>query len=63
MSSRRSLTQLEQEYLDTLDEKELIAYRIACSLGSLFSLNCSNGYLDWIKKRETLSFTNNPDKQ
>ncbi len=43
---------LEQAYLDTLDEKELIAYRIACSLGSLFSLNRCNGYLDWIKQRE-----------
>jgi len=47
-----SSNNLEQLYLDTLDEKELIAYRIACSLGSLFSLNRCNGYLDWIKKRE-----------
>lgn len=57
------LTELEQKYLDSLDEKELIAYRIACSLGSLFSLNRSNGYLDWIKKQEILSSTNNTNKQ
>jgi hypothetical protein len=50
---------LTQEFLKTLDEKELIAYHIAKShLGLLFSLDKSNCYLEWLKKREE----NNTDK-
>ena len=42
---------LEQQFLESLDEKELIAYNIAKShLGTLFSLNKSNAYLEWLQK-------------
>lgn len=42
----------EQEFLNTLDEKELIAYHIAKShLGLLFSLDRSNCYLEWLNKK------------
>lgn len=45
---------LEQQFLESLDEKELIAYNIAKShLGTLFSLNKSNAYLEWLSKIET----------
>jgi hypothetical protein len=40
------------EYLRSLDEMELIAYNIAKShLGSLFSVEKSNHYLEWLKAR------------
>ena len=49
-------TELKQalidEYLRSLDEMELIAYNIAKShLGTLFSVEKSNHYLDWFKAR------------
>jgi hypothetical protein len=47
------LVPLEQQFLESLDEKELIAYNIAKShLGTLFSLNKSNAYLEWLSKIE-----------
>lgn len=40
------------EYLNSLTEMELIAYNIAKShLGSLFSLDKSNDFLEWLKRR------------
>ncbi len=41
-----------EQFLQTLDEKELIAYNIAKShLGLLFSLDRSNCYLEWLEKK------------
>jgi len=41
-----------EQFLQTLDEKELIAYNIAKShLGLLFSLDRSNCYLEWLEKQ------------
>jgi hypothetical protein len=43
--------ELEQTFIKSLDEKELMAYNIAKShLGSLFSLNKSNAFLEWKAK-------------
>jgi hypothetical protein len=43
---------LIDEYLRSLDEMELIAYNIAKShLGTLFSVEKSNHYLEWLKGR------------
>ena len=40
-----------QQYLNTLDEKELLAYNIAKEhLGMSFQLEKSIGYLDWKKQ-------------
>jgi hypothetical protein len=45
-------TQLINEFLASLNEKELIAYNIAKShLGTLFSLDKSNAYLEWLEER------------
>ncbi len=45
-----SLDVLLQMYLDSLNEKETLAYNIAKShLGSSFSLEKSNGFLEWRK--------------
>lgn len=45
-------TSLADEFLKTLDEKELIAYNIAKShLGLLFSLERSNCYLEWLENK------------
>jgi hypothetical protein len=39
------------DYLDNLDEKEKIAYKIAYEhLGSSFHILRSNGYQEWINK-------------
>jgi len=47
-----SNAQVVDEYLKSLDEMEIIAYTIAKShLGSLFSLEKSNDFLEWLKKR------------
>jgi len=47
-----NLQDLIDEYLLSLDEMELIAYNIAKShLGTLFSVEKSNHYLEWIKAR------------
>lgn len=46
--------QLINEFLASLDEKELIAYNIAKShLGTLFSLDKSNAYLEWLAQLGT----------
>lgn len=45
----------EEIFLKTLDEKELMAYHIAKShLGSLFSLDKSNAYLEWKAKQKSV---------
>lgn len=45
----------EQVFLKTLDEKELMAYNIAKShLGTLFSLDKSNAYLEWKAKQNKI---------
>lgn len=45
---------LLKEYIKTLSEKEYKAYKIAEShLGTSFDLEKSNGYLKWLKSRET----------
>jgi hypothetical protein len=46
----KSKQDLIDEYLRSLDEMELIAYNIAKShLGTLFSVEKSNHYLEWYK--------------
>ena len=41
---------LNKEFLDSLNEKERIAYHIAKShLGTMFSLDKCNAFLDWVK--------------
>lgn len=43
---------LKQEYLASLDDKETIAYNIAKGLmGTLFTLEKSNHYLEWLETR------------
>jgi hypothetical protein len=43
---------LKQEYLSSLDDKETIAYNIAKGLmGTLFTLEKSNHYLEWLETR------------
>jgi hypothetical protein len=43
---------IEETFLSTLDEKELMAYNIAKShLGTLFSLDKSNAFLEWLKNK------------
>ena len=45
------LGELLQMYLDSLDEKEKMAYHIAKThLGTSFSLEKSNGFIQWKKK-------------
>jgi hypothetical protein len=52
MESSVSVSSLTDQYLNSLTEMERIAYNIANShLGSLFTLEKSNDYLDWLKKR------------
>lgn len=44
-----------EEYLATLSPKESKAYHIAKShLGSSFSLEKSNGFIEWKKKRDSI---------
>ena len=44
---------LQQEYLASLDDKETIAYNIAKGLmGTLFTLEKSNHYLEWLETRK-----------
>ncbi len=46
-------TDLLNEFLASLDEKEMIAYNIAKShLGTLFSLDKSNAYIEWLQNRK-----------
>ena len=45
---------LGKEFLDSLNEKERMAYHIAKShLGTMFSLEKSNAFLEWVKQRES----------
>lgn len=45
------LGELLQMYIDSLNEKEKVAYHIAKShLGSSFSLEKSNGFIQWKQK-------------
>jgi len=45
---------LNKEFLDSLNEKERMAYHIAKShLGTMFSLNKCNAFLEWAKERES----------
>jgi hypothetical protein len=45
---------LDKEFLDSLNEKERIAYHIAKShLGTMFSLDKCNAFLEWVKNKET----------
>jgi hypothetical protein len=51
-SKNVALGTLQQEYLASLDDKETIAYNIAKGLmGTLFTLEKSNHYLEWLKTR------------
>jgi len=48
-----SVGTLQQEYLASLDDKETIAYNIAKGLmGTLFTLEKSNHYLEWLDSRK-----------
>jgi len=49
--SSPTINELLQLYLESLNEKEKIAYNIAKShLGSSFSLEKSNGFIQWCKE-------------
>jgi hypothetical protein len=51
--SDSSVGTLQQEYLNSLDDKEMIAYNIAKGhLGTLFTLEKSNHYLEWLQTRK-----------
>ena len=46
----------EQEYINSLSEKEKKALEIAKNhLGSLFTLSKTTGYIQWKKKKEQVS--------
>jgi hypothetical protein len=43
----------EEKFLGSLNEKERMAYNIAKShLGTMFSLDKCNAFLEWVKERE-----------
>jgi hypothetical protein len=45
---------LIKAFMDSLDEKERMAFHIAKShLGTMFSLDKSNAFLEWIKTKES----------
>lgn len=47
-----TLEEMLQLYLNSLNEKELMAYNIAkAHLGSSFSLEKSNGFVKWRKEK------------
>lgn len=49
------ISETSVKYLQSLDEKELIAYNIAKKLlGKLFTLEKSNHYLEWLKNHEVI---------
>lgn len=57
MEKQNELEVLQQEYLDTLCEKELKALEIAKTcLGTSFQLEKSNGFLKWLENKKK----NNP---
>jgi hypothetical protein len=50
--SKPLLSKEEQEFIDSLDEKEKKSYLIAQShLGSSFHLEKSNAFLRWVRNR------------
>jgi hypothetical protein len=52
----KKMESLLQQYIKSLDEKELQAYHIAKShLGSSFNLEKSVGFLKWLEKQNQLS--------
>ena len=52
LGSAETDSSLKQEYLASLDDKETIAYNIAKGLlGTLFTLEKSNHYLEWLQAR------------
>jgi len=54
MDNNKEKEILEKEFLDSLNEKERMAYHIAKShLGTMFSLEKSNAFLEWVKQRES----------
>lgn len=49
-SSNKTSQQLQEEYLSSLNEKEIKAYHIAKShLGMSFDLSKSNGFLEYVQ--------------
>jgi transcription initiation factor IIE alpha subunit len=43
----------EKEFLDSLNDKERMAYHIAKShLGTMFSLDKCNAFLEWVNERQ-----------
>jgi hypothetical protein len=43
-----------KDFLDSLNDKERMAYHIAKShLGTMFSLDKCNAFLEWVKERES----------
>jgi len=45
---------LNKEFMDSLNEKERMAYHIAKShLGTMFSLDKCNAFLEWLKEHES----------
>ena len=53
MDNNTKQTDLEKEYLESLDEKQLQAYNIAKNhLGESYSLVKSNGFLEFLKQRK-----------
>lgn len=53
MDNNTKQTDLEKEYLESLDEKQLQAYSIAKNhLGESYSLVKSNGFLEFLKQRK-----------
>ena len=54
MDNSKEKEVLEKEFLDSLNNKERMAYHIAKShLGTMFSLDKSNAFLQWINERES----------
>ena len=50
------MSELEQEYINSLSEKERKALEIAKNhLGSLFTLCKTTGFIQWKKKNEKLN--------
>ena len=44
---------LNKEFMDSLNDKERMAYHIAKShLGTMFSLDKCNAFLEWVKERQ-----------
>jgi transcription initiation factor IIE alpha subunit len=53
MDNNKEKEVLEKEFLDSLNDKERMAYHIAKShLGTMFSLDKCNAFLEWVKERQ-----------